>query len=140
MTDFAARGGGVLLSSHLMAEVAGLVDRVVLIDRGRVVEDRPLDEVLREDGLTLCRSLDDVRLAGALARAGVHAVPDTAGLVCRCDPVDVGRVAAAEGVVLVELRPVVRELADFVLERTRGEFRAGKRAVRLTPADEGRAG
>jgi ABC-2 type transport system ATP-binding protein len=33
------RGVGVLLSSHLLATVAGLCDRVVLIDRGRVLAE-----------------------------------------------------------------------------------------------------
>ena len=34
-----AAGAGVLLSSHLLATVAGLCDRIVLIDRGRVLAD-----------------------------------------------------------------------------------------------------
>ena len=39
---FAARGRTVLISSHHLAEVAQTVDRVVIIDRGRLVADAPL--------------------------------------------------------------------------------------------------
>ncbi len=37
LRQFAAGGGTVLVSSHLLAEVAQSVDRVVIIDRGRLV-------------------------------------------------------------------------------------------------------
>jgi ABC-2 type transport system ATP-binding protein len=37
LRDFAARGGTVLLSSHLLAEVQATADHLVIIDRGRVV-------------------------------------------------------------------------------------------------------
>lgn len=42
---FAANGGTVLLSSHLMGEVAETVDDVVIINRGRVVAAGPLARV-----------------------------------------------------------------------------------------------
>ena len=38
-------GGTVLLSSHLMSEVAGLADDVVMIAGGRIVASGPLAEV-----------------------------------------------------------------------------------------------
>jgi len=42
---FAGAGGTVLVSSHLLAEVAQTVDRVLIIDRGRLVADSVLDEL-----------------------------------------------------------------------------------------------
>ena len=39
LRDFAARGGTVLLSSHLLAEVKQTVDRLVVIGGGRVVAE-----------------------------------------------------------------------------------------------------
>jgi len=42
---FAQGGGTVLVSSHVLAEVAQTVDRVVIINRGRVVADAALDEL-----------------------------------------------------------------------------------------------
>jgi ABC-2 type transport system ATP-binding protein len=42
---FARAGGTVLVSSHVLAEVAQTVDRVLIIDRGRLVADSVLDEL-----------------------------------------------------------------------------------------------
>ena len=54
---FAARGGTVLVSSHHLAEVAQTVDRVVIIDHGRLVTESALEELAPEDS-----SLEDVFL------------------------------------------------------------------------------
>lgn len=45
LRGFAEAGRTVLISSHLLAEVAQAVDRVMVIDRGRLVADAPLDEL-----------------------------------------------------------------------------------------------
>jgi ABC-2 type transport system ATP-binding protein len=50
--DLAAGGKTVLVSSHLLAEVAQTVDRVVIIDRGKLVRTGELDELVQE-GATL---------------------------------------------------------------------------------------
>jgi ABC-2 type transport system ATP-binding protein len=55
---FAAQGRTVLVSSHLLAEVAQTVDRVLIIDHGRLLASGRLDELTR-DG----RTLEDVYLA-----------------------------------------------------------------------------
>jgi ABC-2 type transport system ATP-binding protein len=57
MRHFAADGGSVLVSSHLLAELAQSVDRVLIISGGRLVADAALDE-LAADG----HSLEDVCL------------------------------------------------------------------------------
>ena len=49
LRGFAAEGGTVLVSSHLLAEVAQTVDSVVIIDRGRLVAQAPVAE-LTADG------------------------------------------------------------------------------------------
>ncbi len=61
LRDRAAKGGTVLLSSHLLAEAAQTVDDVVVIDRGRLVHEGPISEV---------ESLEDVflELTGGLER------------------------------------------------------------------------
>ena len=45
LRGFAAEGGTVLVSSHLLAEVAQTVDAVVIIDRGRLVAEGPVAEL-----------------------------------------------------------------------------------------------
>ena len=42
---FAERGGTVLVSSHVLAEIAQTVDRVVIIDRGRLVAAMGIEEL-----------------------------------------------------------------------------------------------
>jgi ABC-2 type transport system ATP-binding protein len=57
LQKLAADGRTVLVSSHLLAEVAQTVDRVLIIDRGRLLAEGTLDE-LTADG----RTLEDVYL------------------------------------------------------------------------------
>jgi ABC-2 type transport system ATP-binding protein len=45
LRGFAERGGTVLVSSHLLAEVAQTVDRVLIIDRGKLVASTRLDDL-----------------------------------------------------------------------------------------------
>jgi ABC-2 type transport system ATP-binding protein len=52
LQGLADEGRAVLVSSHLLAEVAQTVDTVVIIDRGRLVAHGPLDE-LTGNGRTL---------------------------------------------------------------------------------------
>ncbi len=62
LRSFAEGGRTVLVSSHILAEVAQLVDHVMIIDRGRLLAAGPLDE-LTGGG----RSLEDVYI-GLTAR------------------------------------------------------------------------
>jgi ABC-2 type transport system ATP-binding protein len=45
LRGFAGHGGTVLVSSHVLAEIAQTVDRVLIIDRGRLVANAGLDEL-----------------------------------------------------------------------------------------------
>ena len=42
---FADRGGTVLVSSHVLAEVAQTVDEVLILDRGRLLAQLAMDEI-----------------------------------------------------------------------------------------------
>ncbi|WP_310964285.1 ABC transporter ATP-binding protein [Nocardioides terrisoli] len=104
LRSYAAEGGTVLLSSHLLHEVEMIADDMVLIGRGRIVAQGTKQELLQTKG-TFVRALDTELLAKALDSAGVTAVPSGDGLRAEVDPVEVGRAAAAADVVLTELRP-----------------------------------
>jgi ABC-2 type transport system ATP-binding protein len=54
---FAAEGRTVLVSSHHLAEIAQTVDQVVIIDRGRLIAEAPLSELVAASS-----SLEDVFL------------------------------------------------------------------------------
>jgi ABC-2 type transport system ATP-binding protein len=64
LRSFADGGRTVLLSSHLLAEVAQAVDQVLVINQGRLVAAARLDELTR-DG----QSLEDVYLRLTARRA-----------------------------------------------------------------------
>jgi ABC-2 type transport system ATP-binding protein len=74
-----AGGVGVLVTTHLIEESAGLADRVVVVDQGQVLADAPPDELVRrlpDRTVSAATGLTDaqlVRLPGAL---GVRREPD----------------------------------------------------------------
>lgn len=103
LREFAAGGGTVLLSSHLLGEVQATVDRLVVIGNGRVVADDSLANLLAGTG-TVVRAIDNDSLAAALHRAGVQSQRREDGsLRVRAAAEEVGRVAADTGAVLLEL-------------------------------------
>ena len=115
----AARGGTVLLSSHLLGEVEHTVDRLLVIGAGRIVADGPVASLLGADGVSV-RALDPAALASALTAAGFPVSPgdDGALVVPGAAPSDVGAVAAAGGHVLSDLRPLQRGLEDVFFSLT----------------------
>jgi ABC-2 type transport system ATP-binding protein len=116
--DFAERGGTVLLSSHLLAEVQATVNRLVVINRGRIVADDSLEALLANQG-TFVRSLDATGLEQALRRAGFTVQPGADGALRTPASVEeVGQVAAASGHVIVELRADSSGLEDLFFRLT----------------------
>jgi ABC-2 type transport system ATP-binding protein len=115
----AARGGTVLLSSHLLGEVEHTVDRLVVIGGGRIVADGPIRSLLDTEG-TVVHALDPIALSAALGAAGLesHLRADGALLAPGATPEQVGRIAAAQGVVLTDLRPLEQGLEDLFFSLT----------------------
>ncbi|MEA2157061.1 MAG: type transport system ATP-binding protein [Solirubrobacteraceae bacterium] len=116
-------GRAVLISSHLLAEVAQSVDDVVVISRGELRARGPLEQVLGGDGgpVTEVRSKDRERLAGALQAAG-HAVQKDgdALIVPGATPEQVGVVAGDAGIYLTGLAPRSRSLEQAFFQLTGG--------------------
>jgi ABC-2 type transport system ATP-binding protein len=101
--DFAAGGGTVLLSSHLLAEAQATVDRLVVIGRGRILADDTLETLLAGQGTTV-RGLDAAALDRALRTAGFETKASSGGaLRVQATAEQVGRVALASRQVLLEL-------------------------------------
>ena len=115
----AARGGTVLLSSHLLGEVESTVDRLLVIGAGRIVADGPVSDLLGSEG-TAVHAADPAALSRALETAGFHVQhgPDGALVVPGAQPGEVGAVAAAGGHVLTDLRPVRRGIEDLFFQLT----------------------
>src|SRR3954470_5456169 len=124
LKSYAERGGTVLLSSHLLHEVEMIADEMVLIGRGRIVAQGTKAELLHTHG-TFVRAEHPQKLAAALEEAGIKAVPSgDGGLRAETEPIDVGRAAAAAGVVLAELRHAEGEgLEELFLQLTADDAR-----------------
>jgi ABC-2 type transport system ATP-binding protein len=118
MHEFARGGRTILVSSHVLAEVAQVADEVVIIDRGRLVAQAPVAELTaRTTGVVRVRSPEAERLRGLLG-AGATTASDGALLVQGRSAAEVGEVAAANGVVLHELVQEAATLEQAFLELT----------------------
>jgi ABC-2 type transport system ATP-binding protein len=115
-------GRTVLVSSHVLAEVAQLADDVVIIAKGRLAAQAPVGEVLASSQRgTRVRTPQRDRLVDALLRADLDAERfGEDGVVVDGAGARVGEIAAQEGIVLHELRAESGTLEDVFLELTRG--------------------
>jgi ABC-2 type transport system ATP-binding protein len=114
----AARGGTVLLSSHLLGEVEHTVDRLLVIGNGRIVADGPIHELLAGDG-TAVRAADALSFEAELAAAGLEVQHrDGVLVVPGASPERIGALAAAGGHALIDLRPAEQGLEDLFFQLT----------------------
>ena len=118
----AAEGRTVLVSSHLMTEMALTADHLIVIGRGRLLADMPtgqlIDSSTRRD--VLLRSPRAAELAGLLAARGatVTPQPDGALVVTGLDAAAIGDEAAGHGIALHALVPRQASLEDVYLDLT----------------------
>jgi len=120
---YAAGGRTVLVSSHVLAEVAQTVDHVLIVANGRLVIESPLAELTnRVGGSVRVRSPQAAKLQGALEHAGatVTAGEDGALVVNGFTTAQVGELAAADAIVLHELTRAGASLEQIFLELTSG--------------------
>ncbi|MDP3949726.1 ABC transporter ATP-binding protein [Microbacterium sp.] len=118
----ASEGRTVLLSSHLMSEMAQTADHVIVMGRGRVLADAPLDQLVRSWTATTVRvrSPRVADLASAVAAADVEIVstsPDSLEIV-GLPASRIGDIAADRGIPLHELTPSNGSLEDAYLALT----------------------
>jgi ABC-2 type transport system ATP-binding protein len=115
----------VLLSSHVLAEVAQTVDDVVVIHKGRLVHQGPIQNLKRPgDGGVLVSTPTPERLALAVQRAGgrveLHDGDDRL-LIEGMEAAEVGKLAHGERVLLHELAPRGSSLEDVFFSLTESE-------------------
>ena len=124
LRSLAAGGTTILVSSHVLAEVAQTADEVVIIDRGRRIAQGPIARLTSAAGASVVvRSPDADLLAGHLRDVGGE-VTRLGGLelgVRELRAEDVGRAAADNGIVLHELRSVEPSLEDVFLALTHAD-------------------
>ncbi len=122
LRSLAADGRTILLSSHVLAEVAQTVDDVVVIDHGRLVTHQPLAQLLARttEVSVRVRCSQPSTLAAALTAMGVSVDLDSSDAltVTGASTETIGQVAFDNAVVLHEISPVVTSLEETFLQMT----------------------
>lgn len=117
-------GATIFLSSHILAEMEQVAEDVVVIHRGRIRYQGPLEDMGGATRGTLRLRLDDPdRALGILAGAGFAAVPEGGHLRVEALAADAPRIAAAlvgAGLALYELTPQKTSLETRFLAMTEG--------------------
>jgi ABC-2 type transport system ATP-binding protein len=131
----AGEGRSVLVSSHQLNEVQEVADRVIILDRGRLIRSGSIAELTAGSDSVLVRTPQPEVLAQALAAAGIGGKYETPpegsppGLaqalrISTNDTAHVGHVAFAAGVELHELRLDRFDLEQLFFALTDGQFSA----------------
>jgi ABC-2 type transport system ATP-binding protein len=121
----ADQGRAVLVSSHLLAEVAQSVDDIVVIARGVLRANGPLEQVLGSAGehgpVSRVGAGDNGRLASLLRERGIGVESDGSGVLLAhgAAPATVGEIAAENRIALFELGAQTRSLEDAFFELTK---------------------
>ena len=123
LKNLAAEGRTVLVSSHLMSEMALTAEHLIVIGRGRLITDLPVEELTRRASRNVARvrSPQAGELRDLLAGPSVTISSTEAGLleVTGLTPEEIGTRAAGAGVVLHELTGVTASLEDAFMDLTR---------------------
>ena len=136
--SLAAEGRTVFISSHLMSEMSVTADHLIVIGRGRILADAPIDEVIAgsTEEHVLVRTDDAAALAAAIGSAGVEIRRPAAGEleILGLTTRSIAQTALSRGILITELTPQRLSLEDAYMELTRGEV---EYQSRQTPSPSG---
>lgn len=123
--DLAAQGRTVFLSSHLMSEMALTADHLIVIGRGRIIADAPIETII--DGQSTARvrvrtEQPDELLAG-LAADGATTMRRDADLleIGNVDARRIAEVALRDRILVTELTALQVSLEDAYMRLTQDE-------------------
>ncbi|MGT2424613.1 ABC transporter ATP-binding protein [Amnibacterium kyonggiense] len=122
--QLAAEGRTVLLSSHLMSEMAQTADHVIVLGRGRILADMPISQLIAGGGSKVTvASPRAAELVPLLRARGATATDPEGGRfdVTGMDAPAVGDAAAAAGIALHELTTVGSSLEEVYMSMTADE-------------------
>ncbi|OIV35941.1 multidrug ABC transporter ATP-binding protein [Mangrovactinospora gilvigrisea] len=123
MKRLAADGRTVFVSSHLMSEMALTAEHLIVIGRGRLLADLPMNEFIRRNSRSYVRvrtpqgeRMQDV--LAALPGARVTGAADGSLEVEEAEAAAIGEAAAAAGIPLHELSPQSASLEEAFMQLT----------------------
>lgn len=104
LRSLADQGRTVLVSSHLLSEVAQTVDDVVVLSKGHVLAETTLSELAGRSSVVRARTTDATRLVDVLLAAGIQVrLVDGDTVEARGDDEVIGLAAAGAGLPILEL-------------------------------------
>ncbi|HEV7205495.1 MAG TPA: ATP-binding cassette domain-containing protein [Jatrophihabitans sp.] len=142
LKQLAAEGRTVLVSSHLMSEMALTATELLVVGRGRLIASGTVDELVHRasSDAVVVRTHEDDRLAALLAGEGrtVQRTGTETLTVSGMDSESIGVIAARESIPLIELTPQQATLEEAFMEITRDsvEFH-GSLGADVAPAVSG---
>ena len=146
---FAAEGRTVLVSSHLLAEMAQTADKLIVIGKGKLVADGSVHDFIKENSgvTTVVRTPHLQEFAAVLAAEGVQhrQVTDADGRpvleIPERSSEDIGALAFSTGIMLAELSERRASLEDAYIRRTEDsvEYQTSTPAARAVAAKAGGA-
>ena len=123
MRALAGAGRTVLVSSHLMSEMAQTADHLIVIGRGKLLRDESIRAFLDGDHheTVLVRAQPIEELTSVLEGAGAQLAPgpDGAVTVTGLDATSIGDLAAEHGIAIHELTPQRASLEEAFMDITR---------------------
>ena len=140
MRALAAEGRTVLVSSHLMSEMAQTADRLIVIGRGRLIADTTTAQLIESSARNdvLVRSPRAADLAALITARGATIKKETDGAlaVTGLDAPAIGDLAAEHGIAVHALIPRSASLEDAYLDLTgeSAEFRTASPSREGVPA------
>ncbi len=126
LKEIAATGVSILISSHLLDEIEKVSDRVIVIEKGRIIADDKLDNLVADETIKTLISTYDVEKAEILVRElGIRYVLTEEGFIfeniSREDKARVITYLVTNNVELDSIRELTTSLEDRFLQITGGE-------------------
>jgi len=137
LRDLAAEGRTVLVSSHLISEMALTAERLVVIGRGTLIAETSVDEFTTQHQAEAVRVVTPTPqlMVSALSKAGARPTvsEDGAIVVTGVPSARIGEIAAQASLTLHELTPVRASLEDAFMELTSDSVEYRSRERELVP-------
>lgn len=128
----AGEGRTILISSHLMSEMAATASHLIVIGRGRLLAECTTDEFIERSAKrsVLVVSPDAAALTELIAGAGGHVDVDADGalIVRLIDAAHIGALASHARLELHELTPHLASIEDAFIEQTHTSTEFGDHA------------
>jgi len=134
----AAEGRTVFLSSHLMSEMAVTADHLIVIGRGRIIANAPIQDIIDGGGRqrTRVRTDNAADLLPVLEGRGaeIKRVEDGLFEISGADSRSIAEIALDRRILLTELTPIQVSLEDAYMELTRDDVEYKSHGISQEPA------